>query len=263
MPKFDTGELKLYYELHGAGPPLILIAGFTCDVSHWIRILPELKQHFQVLIFDHRGAGQSDCPDVPYSLEMMGRDLIALMDYLHLSRAHILGHSMGGCIAQILALNEPHRIDKLIICNSLIKLKPTSAWCEKFILNLHQDGVNRRRLFEAIIPWIFSNEFLADTQRIEKVIELYLQNPHPQSIIGYKRQLEAIIAFDSTQWFQKITIPPLIINGEEDILCPHDSQRLAANIRGAKFVNFPRMGHVPMLEKPDEFNQIIIEYLKG
>lgn len=263
MPIFHAPGASIYYEQHGQGFPLILIAGLTCDLSVWNSILPGLKEHFQVLVFDNRGVGRSDCPDTPYTIEIMARDTLALLDHLHLERCHILGHSMGGCIAQKLTLNHANRIFKLVLCNSLIKFNPVSTAVQSFFLHLRQEGISSRRYIEGVLPWIFSNDFLADKERVEQVIQLQLQNPYPQPLIGFKRQLEALFAFDSNDWFHKIRPATLIVCGEDDILCPRDSQRLAKGIMGAKLINFARMGHVPLLEKPEEFNQAIIEFLKS
>jgi 3-oxoadipate enol-lactonase len=262
MPKLNVNGINLYYELHGKGHPLVLIAGFTCDTLLWKPILPELQKHFKVLIFDNRGAGQSDCPDISYSIEMMAQDTLELVERLDLKRPHVLGHSMGGCIAQMLAYHHPNRFERFAICNSLIKFNPVSSYYQTFLLHLRQEGVSPRLLLEAIFPWIFSSDFLQNHQKVQQAIEESLSNPHPQSLIGFKRQLEALISFDSSLWFHQIGAPTLIINGMEDILCPHDSEKLAKGIVGAKLINFPRMGHLPLIEEPEEFSNFIIHFFK-
>lgn len=263
MPKVKLNDIHLYYEQHGQGSPLVLIAGLTCDTLLWFPLLDELTKHFHVTIFDNRGVGQSDAPDRPYTIEMMAQDTLALMDHLQLQKAHVLGHSMGGAIAQTLAFQHGHRLNKIALCNSLIKLNQVSTWCQRFMLHLREEGASSQQLFEGIIPWIFSNDFLENEQQVEQAITLHIQSPHPQSNIGFKRQFEALASFDSSQWFNQIKLPTLVVNSEEDILCPRDSLRLAEGIKKAKLYSFPRMGHLPLIEKPEEFNRVIIDFFKN
>ncbi len=106
MPVTTANGLDLYYELHGQGDPLVLIAGFTCDHTFWEGILGKLAKQFQVLIFDNRGAGRSSCPDLPYTVDDMALDAIALIESLQLKKPHLLGHSLGGCVAQAIAYKK-------------------------------------------------------------------------------------------------------------------------------------------------------------
>lgn len=263
MPNVHVNGINLYYELHGSGPPLVLVAGLTCDTLFWTPLLPEFQKHFQVLIFDNRGVGQSDCPDYPYTIDMMAKDTLELVQKLGMKRPHILGHSMGGCIVQTLALQNGNDFQRFAICNSLIKFHPTSAYCQSFLLHLWQEGASSRLLFEGILPWIFSNNFLRDSKKVQQATEAHLQNPHPQTLIGFKRQLDALTSFDSSQWFHKIKVPTLIINSTEDLLCPHDSEKLAKGIVGAQLVNFPEMGHLSLIEKPEEFSKVVVNFMKS
>jgi 3-oxoadipate enol-lactonase len=260
--KIVANDVSLYYELMGAGPPLVLIAGFTCDTLLWSSLLPELTQHFQVVVFDNRGVGQSDSPDTSYSIETMAQDAIALIDQLGLQKTHVLGHSMGGCIAQTMAVRYPTRINKLALCNSLIRLNPVSVLAQQFFLYLQEKEIPPEKLLEGIYPWLFSADFLRDTKKVNELIASSLLNPHPQGIIGFRRQLEALIAFDSSSWFHHIALPTLVINGEEDILCPRDSIRLAEGISGAQFVNFSKIGHLPLIENPSLFLKVIVDFFK-
>jgi len=261
MPKLNVNGVNLYYELHGSGHPLVLIAGFTCDTTFWTPILTQLQKQFKILIFDNRGVGQSDCPDTSFSIETMAQDTLELVERLNLKKPHILGHSMGGCIAQMLAHHHADRFDRFAICNSLIKFNPVSRQFATFRLHLREEGISPHLLIEEGLPWVFSADFLQDSRNVQIAIEKGLKNPHPQSLVGYKRQLEALVTFDSNPWFHEIKAPTLIINGMEDILCPHDSEKLAKEIRGAKLINFPCMGHVPLIEEPEEFCNFIIHFL--
>ncbi len=262
MPISKANGINLYYEMHGEGHPLVLIAGFGCDTRFWDLIIQQLAAHFQVLIFDNRGIGQSDCPDEEYSLENMADDTIALMNELGIKKPFLLGHSMGGCIAQIIARRQTD-LNKLILCNSLVKFDQHGTFVEKTLLNLRKDQLSPRRLVETAIPWFFSRDYFNDTDRVEAFIQWRIAQPNPQTTIGFARQLNALLAFDSKKWCNQIRVPTMIIHGEEDIVCPRDSMELAHQIPGAKLVVFSRMGHVPLIEEPDESAKAIIDFLLG
>jgi len=118
MPIAKINRIDINYMVEGQGEPLVMIAGFSADQSLWKSQLPAFKKKFQVVIFDNRGVGKSDKPKGPYSPRMMSEDTIKLMDFLNIKKAHILGHSMGGLIAQEIAINHPERIMKLILAST-------------------------------------------------------------------------------------------------------------------------------------------------
>ena len=262
MPTINANGINLYYEMHGQGKPLVLVAGFTCDTSFWIRILRELQAHFQLIIFDNRGAGRSESPDKSYTIDDMAKDTIALVEKLGIKKPHILGHSMGGCVVQTIALTQREMFDKIVISNSVIKMNNVSSLFLKFMLKLRLESCSLQTFGEGFIPWIFSTHFLAEDQRIQEVINLQINQPYPQSLAGYKRQLEALLGFDSSNWYKKLKGPALIISGDEDILCPRDSELLANHIENAKFVEFHRVAHCPMIEKAQDYVGILTNYLK-
>ncbi len=260
MPKINVNGTHFFYEIEGTGHPLLLIAGFTQDSLFWTPILSELKKHFKVLVFDNRGVGRSDRPDIPYTIEMMAQDTLALVKSLDIGKPHVIGHSMGGSIAQLLAYRHADTFSRFALCNTLIKFNSVSTRFQNFLLHLKEMGVSQQLIAEGILPWLYSSDFLQNQENVDKTVNYFLNHPFPQSFIGYKRQLEALVSFDSTKWYHQIKAPVLIINGAEDILCPFDSERLAKGIPGSKLIHFPKMGHLPMVEQPHQFNHCIIQF---
>ena len=118
MPIAKINGININYVVQGRGEPLVMIAGFSADQNLWKSQIPAFKKQFQAVIFDNRGVGKSDKPKGPYSPRMMSEDTIKLMDYLNIKKAHILGHSMGGLIAQEIAINYPERTMKLILAST-------------------------------------------------------------------------------------------------------------------------------------------------
>ena len=118
MPKAQSNGIELYYEIHGAGQPLVLISGLGYPLWQWHKMVPFLAKHFQVITFDNRGVGQSDKPAGPYTAQMLAADTAGLLDALGIEKAIIAGHSMGGFVAQAMALDFPQKVAKLILCST-------------------------------------------------------------------------------------------------------------------------------------------------
>ena len=138
MPTVRVGDINIYYEDYGKGEPLLLIAGWGTDLSCWLSQIPEFSTKYRVIAFDNRGAGRTDAPDEPYSFRMMADDAVGLLDALGIGQAHILGVSMGGCIAQEIAIEHPERTKSLILAATTAapgRLSPVDA---------HLDGLDRR-----------------------------------------------------------------------------------------------------------------------
>lgn len=262
MPKVKVNGIDLYYEIHGKGEPLVLITGYACDSSQWAQVLPLFAKHFTVLIFDNRGAGRSDSPDIPYDVEMMADDLVGILDEVKFGTCHVLGHSLGGSIAQQLAYSYPERVKKLIIANSCAKFSPISKMVSSFFVKLRELGVADENILEGMAPWLFSSAFLERSENVAEIANATLRNPYHQSLEGQKRQLEALINFDSTAWLPEIEAPTLVIGGEEDLLCPQKELfGLTMGIKESHLFFFDEQGHVPLIEQPAEFAQVAIDFL--
>jgi pimeloyl-ACP methyl ester carboxylesterase len=109
MPVAKVGEIELYYEIHGSGDPMVLIMGYGAHSGGWLAIRDKLAKELRLIIFDNRGTGRSQKPDIPYTPQMMAEDVIGLLDTNGIERAHVFGVSMGGMIAQEFALTYPNR----------------------------------------------------------------------------------------------------------------------------------------------------------
>lgn len=158
----------MYYEWHGEGDPLVLIAGYACDVSLWKAILPTLAKRFRVLIFDNRGVGRSDAPEAPYSIETMGDDVLKLTEALGLKQYALLGHSMGGCIAQYVARKAPEHIRKLILSNTSATFANGISMIFRFFYDLRVLDVPKELLLKGIMPWLYSEGFLSNPLIVRK-----------------------------------------------------------------------------------------------
>lgn len=261
MPSIDVNGVNLYYEQEGTGHPLVLIAGYTADISVWALVREELAKHFQLFLFDNRGVGRSDCPDASYTVEDLANDAHAFITTLNLNRPHVMGHSMGSAIAQTLAYCHPESVQKLILANPLIRFHESSTFAMRFFLELRASGVSPSKVFEGTLPWLFSGDFLKNPDMVKQILQMQAEYPYPQSLVGQRRQFEALLTFNSSAWMHKITAPTLVIAGSQDIVCPNDSQKLAESLPNARMVSFAKDAHMPLIENPQSFNQAVLKFL--
>lgn len=265
MPKAQTNGIELYYETYGEGKPLVLISGLGYSLWQWHKMVPFLAEHFQVIAFDNRGVGQSDKPAGPYTAQMLAADTVGLLDALGIEKAIIMGHSMGGFVAQALALDFPQRVDKLILCATNFggpHHVPVTPEAMKVLTDASSDAVTRFRngLVVSTAPgWAEANP-----QMIREWIEWRTANPiepasyQAQLAIGLGLLPEAA-AFENN--LPRLNIPTLILFGEHDKVVPPDNAALlASKISNSKVVILPNAGHFFPLEVPEAAARAVIEF---
>ena len=262
MPFADVNGLRMYYDQRGGGPDLVFIAGLSAHSGGWLPQRRALSDVFRVTLFDNRGAGQTDAPDEPYSIRQMADDAAALLDALRIARAHVVGASMGGMIAQELAINHPEKVNRLVLACSRIKAGPVRLLMgpvDRFLRESGLDPIGRSLL---TMPWLMSPSFLQDEERVLAQLDLARRDPHPISRHGYLRQHAAVMAHDTSGRLGRIAAPTLVLVGAEDVLTPvHESEALAAAIPGATLRVLPRGGHGFFGEYPAETSAALREFL--
>lgn len=272
MPKFKITDIELYYEIHGGVPrehperfPLLLIAGLGFGAWSWYRQIPAFAREFTTIAFDNRGAGQSDKPDAEYSITMMADDAAGLLRALKIERAHVLGHSMGGYIAQELALNHPQLVASLVLVS-------TSFGGKNAVLMSAETAVQMLSELEADDPEAalrkglrlrFSDRFIAEHPDLVNEF-LALRRAHLPPRAAWLRQFAACRAFDAESRLSSLGVPTLILTGDDDPIVPaENSRRLAARISGSRLRVFPSARHLVFIEQAEEFNHLVIEFLKA
>jgi 3-oxoadipate enol-lactonase len=262
MPQLRINNINLYYEQHGSGPDLILIGGLTSDHQVWKSTVRLLSSHFRILIFDNRGAGQTDAPDYPYTIDMMAQDTVELMNALQIKRAHILGHSMGGAIAQQIALTSPEKIDKLILMCTRAKISAIGNLLFSMREKLQAMHMTDDLLAEYVMPFLFSETFLENKMNVKGFAQWTLHNPYPQTAVGFKNQFYASKSRDFTDQLHKIALQTLVIAGTEDILVPLQyAQQFTNSLKNAVLVTIADCAHLPHVEKSAEFVACILRFL--
>lgn len=263
MPKINVNNANFYYESHGKGEPLILIAGYTCDHTVWSMILDKLSQQFQVIIFDNRGVGQTVDQGETLTAELMAKDVIALAEALNLEKPHVVGQSMGGNIALQVAHDYPEKISKLGILNSSTKWRTAMLKGLYSLLVLRQKHVDVDILIDTTLPWVFGGAFLDNPENIVGFKQAAAENRYPQTLVDQQRQFNVVATFNGSKYLKNIKNPTLIAYGKEDIISlPYESEYLAENIPNAQLAEFD-CGHGFMLELPKQVSEQLISFLKN
>ena len=263
MPHAPVRDAELYYETHGEGAPLILIPGFGVGMWIWFKQVPMLAEHFRVITFDPRGIARSGGGDDFVSMQMLAEDVGLLLRALNVERAHIVGASFGGFVAQEFALAHPLMTDSLVLCCTSYGGPghiPPSA--ETLAALASTRGLNTAERVRENLLLAFSPAYVAaEPKEIERVINLREANFVPEHV--YLHQLQAAVAFNAAERVQEIRARTLAITGDEDIIVPaQNSENLAARIPSAELRVIAGGSHTFFIEKADEFNQALIDFIK-
>jgi 3-oxoadipate enol-lactonase len=266
MAEILIDGLKLHYTIQGSGDPLLMVMGMGASSASWRPdLLEELARSFRTITYDNRGTGQSDKPDIPYSLEGFAVDAIALLDSLNIERAHVLGVSMGGMIAQEIALLCGPRLQTLTLgCTTFGGRNAVPPPHESIkLLTAPRDGASEAEIIRRGWPLAFTSAFIHEHRdELEATIPRLLAHPTP--VFAYKRHLEATYGLKTYDRLPGISTPTLVITGAEDVLIPaKNSEILADRIPGARRVILPRLGHAFFNEAPADFLREFVPFLQA
>jgi len=252
MPKIQTKNIELYYEIHGSGFPLILVCGFTNQIDLWKNFIPKLASKYQVIVFDNRGAGRSESSPPPYTIDQLADDTIDLMNELNIEKAHMVGFSMGTLILQSIAHRHAEKIVKGVLIAPFASLPSTALMQARSMSKLFGVGVDPALALETMLPWVYSSEFLSTPQIAEKIVKLILSSPYPQTPEGFSGQLEALASFDMSDRLDQIETPLLLLAGEDDLYTPlYEAEKLQKLLQNATLKAIPKVGHMLHIERQD------------
>lgn len=262
MPDVTSNGIKIHYEERGTGEPVMLIMGLGADGSVWEDHVQAYEQHFRCILMDNRGVGLSDKPAGPYTTDMMADDTAGLMEAIGIEQARVAGISMGGAIAQELAIRHPGKVRSIVLVS-------TWAKCDTYAKKVFEHFKKMRSasdladFAELLQLWIFATDYYG--KNIDNLREGQLdarENPSPQPQQAFEAQCDACITHDTIDQLQKVSVPTLITVGEADIFTPLVfSLELNQLLTNSEIMILPNVGHAHHWESLEEFNQKTTKFL--
>ncbi len=253
MPYARNGSVQLFWEEYGSGPPVLLIMGLSFTHEMWFRAIPWVARGYRVIAFDNRGMGRSDVPRGPYTIRQMAGDAAAVLDAAGIAAAHVIGASMGGMIAQELALRFPERVLSLVLaCTTHGGV--FSKWPEFIrrpwsLRNLQRAG--------QMIPFLYAGA--TPRERIDE--DLRMRAGCTCCRRGVTGQIAAVMGWSSRRRLSRIRVPTLVIHGDDDRIVPPDNGRaLVARIPGAQFQLVHQAGHILLTDQPEACAEAVLNF---
>jgi len=262
MPSVRINNIDCYYEIHGNGRPLILIAGLASDSQSWQPILRGLAEYFKVVIFDNRGIGRTQYPQDSFQISTLALDAVCLLDELVIERADILGHSMGGYIAQEIAIEYPERVNRLILASTCAVTSQKNKSIFGDLFKILESGKDYELFIREFFYSIFTPEYLSNKENFESAVKSALHYPFPVTPEGFRLQVEALSNFSSQDRLSRIKASTLLMAGRKDILVTsEEAQLLADKIPFVKPLYLENAAHSFQVEQPGLFVDCAAEFL--
>jgi pimeloyl-ACP methyl ester carboxylesterase len=263
MSKARVADLEIAYRIDGSGEPVILIGGFCMVKESWDLQVSGLSKQFRVITFDNRGVGETTVPNGPFTIADMAADTVGLMDALEIDSAHVFGVSMGGLIAQVLALDHPDRVRRVALgCTTHGGRHAVQP--EKGVMQILAKASDPTMPVEEAVrtrlPVVLADRFIREEpERVEEFVRLSVRHwPTPEGAAG---QMGALSIFNVKKRLGEIRCPVLAITGSEDRMMPPENSRLLADgIEGARHYSVEGAGHSFFFEKPDEVNAVLVDF---
>ena len=267
MPTVNSNGAEIYYEVHGQGQPFLFFSETACDGQIWkLYQLPEFAKDHRVIIHDYRGTGRSGKPAIDYTTRMFCDDAVALLDNLGVKDAIVLGHSMGGRVAQLLALDHPQRVKKLILASTGASFPGGAGLPLQMCKEMIEWGYEKY-VREHTIQVGFTEEFVSNQpERLEAFFRRRLENICPVEF--YLRHVLSRQGHDTSGRLKGIRMPTLVmvgeLEGDPDVVMTHrmSSDILAKGIPNAKFVMLPKQKHNYFASAPELAHKVIRDFLE-
>jgi aminoacrylate hydrolase len=252
MPTLDRPDGTLVYDVAGSGPPLFLVTGLGGSRGYWANILPQLAEQFTVVTHDHMGTGQTVSRRTVHRVEALAADVVALMDHLGIAKAHLVGHSTGAAVGQILAQDMPERLDKVVLYAGWAGPDPFFDLC--FVTRktlLTSSGIEAYHRASPL--FLYPPRWIAeDSERLKSLIAMFVATSPPAAVMAAR--VDMLLAFDRRARMGEIAVPTLVLCAEDDFLTPmHCSEELAAGIQGAQLTRLSFGGHAVSQTSPAAF----------
>ena len=259
MPVAAVADIELSYEEHGSGPPLLLIAGIPAVASDWRPVAERMAADGRrAIAYDNRGSGASTVTPGPYTTHGLAADAVALLEHLAIDRADVFGMSLGGMIAQELAIGWPERVGRLVLGCTHAGVRHAARQPREAARAFAMDTDDWAERMAALAPFAFASE--VDARLLERFIAK--KSADVQDDAGYRAQIAAVLTHDTFHRLDRITAPTLVITGDDDRVIPAPSSDvLVEAIPGARLVVIPDTGHLFFIEQPEQTHAVLSDFL--
>ena len=255
--------LKFHVQTFGSGVPIMMIMGLGAPGDKWKHNYELLSKWFWCIVPDNRGAGLSDKPEAEsYTTEQMADDIIGIMDALDIKKAHVIGVSMGGAIAQHVALKVPDRVLSLILTSTFASVSPAFKKALNLICELKED--TDPAVLKQLNLWMTYGQYtqIHHPEKIEKSIEEDAAYPYPMPVYAYKAQCGACLSHNTAGRLHELKMPVLIAAGAKDLFMNIEkTMELVHGISQAEFYLAPEGGHVHQWEYPEPYDSVVVGFL--
>lgn len=261
MSEILANGVRLFYEETGQGDPLIFLSGLGGDHRSFSVTIKHFGTRFRTIALDARDAGRSDRATAAYTTAELADDLAAFLEAVGIASAHVVGHSLGGAVAQQLAIRYPEKVRHLVLASTHAG---TDAWRTAVIESwvYLRRGSEPAEFTRATLPWLVAPAFYRNVSQVEGLVRFSERNVWPQDAEAFARQAHAAAVHEARPQVQEIRSPTLVIGGERDLLNPiRVAEELASLIRGSKLVILPDVGHLPHIEDGAGFRKVVGEFL--
>ncbi|MFV5700867.1 3-oxoadipate enol-lactonase [Flavobacterium sp. XS2P12] len=257
MAKVKNTTLNYVFDDFKKEETILFSNSLGTDLTMWDKQIELLGQEFNILRYDTRGHGKSEVPAGEYSIEMLGNDVLDLLDSLKIEKVNFCGLSIGGLTGQWLGIHAPERLNKLILCNTAVKIGNKEGWNTR-IETVQKNGLDS--IVSGTQERWFTSEFVAENKaEVDAVLVTFVQTP----VTGYSSCCAAVRDADFTDEVSKISSPTLIISGTEDLVTTvKDSEFLMERIPNSLLAAL-KTAHISNIEKADDFTKLLIEFIKN
>jgi pimeloyl-ACP methyl ester carboxylesterase len=256
----DTGRIRLHAEQAGAGDDVIFISGLADEGACWVDQVGGLSDRWRITTFDNRGVGRSEAPSGEYRISDFAADTAALMDTLGIDRAHVVGSSMGGAIAQELTLAHPERVRSLVLNGTYCRGDHFFREVIRSWKWSAEKSDNLRDFLNVVNLWCFAPR-IYNEGIMEEWLTAAAASPHAQPVDAFCRSADALIAHDTADRVAAIGVPTLVTVGELDLCLPvRFSKELVERIPNARLEVIADQGHQPFQEGPAQYNTLLANF---
>ncbi len=263
MPYADVNGVRLFHTEQGDGEPLLCVMGLASDSQGWGLQMEALSESFRVIVFDNRDVGRSTQCEADYDIADLADDAIALADHLGLDRFHLLGISLGSCVAQRVALAIGERIRTLTLAATWAGTAPAFSEMRARVWEREVRRSTTEEWLEEMMLLTLSENVFANQEGVDTMKRMALENPHPQSTDGLIRQIRSMARHDVRDRLTELRMPVHVIAGDRDILIPPwKSEEVAEHVEDSTLTILRGIGHSMNLERADQFNAVVLTWLR-